>query len=342
MTFLFGLLASVLSVTVRRVLRGPRLPSWSWGFEVITCALRRFQKRVAAHPPVEQRRAWSALRPATPTLRRMRQTRETIENVPVLWLVPESVADDAPILLYAHGGSFIQGSEHSHGELCARLALASQAKVAFVDYRLAPEHPFPAALEDLAAVWRHLEARHGARQLFLAGDSSGANLVLAHLLTLRDAGANLPRAAIAISPWVDLAARGGSLDSNQAYDWASAWMLEQWAEAYVASQASLEDPRVSPLRGDLRGLPPLHVLVGSAELLVDQVRAFVAQARAAGVRVQETIAPDMVHGWMSQAPVFPRCQDAIDEVGRFVLAEHRATPELSRSASPEDAAPHSP
>lgn len=324
------------------MVRGPRATSWTWGFEVVTEALRRFQEAVARLPLEGQRRAWSALRPATPTLRRVGQTRETIAGVPVLWLVPDSAGDDAPVLVYAHGGSFIHGSAESHGELCARLAVASQAKLAFVEYRLAPEHPFPAALEDLAAVCTHLCATHGAHKVLLAGDSSGGNLVLAHLLELRDAGADLPRAAIAISPWVDLGARGGSLESNEPYDWARAWMLTSWADAYVGAHASLEDPRVSPLRGELDGLPPLHLLVGSGELLADQVRAFAAKARAAGVEVQETIAPEMVHGWMSQAPLFPRCQEAIDEVGRFVVSICRATPELSRAEAPRAASPHSP
>jgi len=319
--FFLYLWMSVISVALSRARRGPLRPTWTFGYEVVTCAQKRFHERVARLSPVAERRAWGSLRANGPALRRVARSVETLGSVEVVTLTPHEVEAPERVVLYLHGGSFIYGSEGSHGELCARLALASRAKVVFPLYRLAPEHPFPAALDDAMAVYRALlESGISLRKLVLAGDSAGGNLVLALLTRLRDEGAELPRAGILISPWVDLAARDGSMQGNEPYDWASPWMFDRWLREYVG-QGSVNDPRVSPALADLRGLPPLLIQIGTAELLYDQVTALARRAKDAGVEVTLDEYPDLTHLWHSLTPMFPKFQAGMDRIGAFAI-EH--------------------
>ncbi|HEY3499183.1 MAG TPA: alpha/beta hydrolase [Polyangiaceae bacterium] len=317
--FVLYLWLSVVSVALARARRGPLRPTWTFGYEVVTCAQKRFHERVARLSPAAERRAWGSLRANGPALRRVARQAERLGSVEVVKLTPREVPEPARVVLYFHGGSFIYGSERSHGELCARLALASQAKVVLPLYRLAPEHPFPAALDDAMSVYRALlDSAISPRQLVLAGDSAGGNLVLALLVRLRDEGVELPQGGVLISPWVDLGARDGSMQKNEPYDWASPWMFDRWVREYAA-RTSVKDPRVSPALADLRGLPPLLIQVGTAELLHDQVTALARQARSAGVDVTLEEFPDLTHLWHSLTPMFPKFQAGMDRIGAFVI-----------------------
>jgi epsilon-lactone hydrolase len=315
--FLGFLLASLLATAAARRRRGPLLPSWSFGFEVITRAQKRFNASLAPLPPVEQRRLWGALKARSPALEAVNVREQTLAGVRTFWFEPKAGASST-VVLYLHGGAFIYGSERSHGDLAARLALATGARVGFPIYRLAPEHPFPAAADDVRQVFDALADDVGAGRVIVAGDSAGGNLALTLVLGLRDAGKALPRAVVPISPWVDLTARGGSLDENQRYDWAEPEQFESWARTYLARGEDPKRPDISPAYADLRNLPPLFVLIGSAEMLYDQVHAFVEKARAAGVAVTLHTGEDMVHLWLTHAPLFPSCQLAIDAIGDFV------------------------
>jgi epsilon-lactone hydrolase len=237
--FLVFLLASVFATAAARRRRGPLLPSWSFGFEVITRAQKRFNASLAPLPPLEQRRLWGALKARSPALDAVNVREQTLAGVRTFWFEPKRGASST-VVLYLHGGSFIYGSERSHGDLAARLALATGARVAFPIYRLAPEHPFPEAADDVRRVFDALAGAVGAGRVIVAGDSAGGNLALTLVLALRDAGRALPRAVVPISPWVDLAARGGSLDKNQPYDWAEPEQFESWARTYLARG---EDPK---------------------------------------------------------------------------------------------------
>jgi len=317
--FVLYLWMSVISVALARLRRGPLRPTWSFGYEVVTCAQKRFHERVARLSPVAERRAWGSIRASGPALRRVARDREKLGSVEVVTLTPHEEPNPQRVVLYLHGGSFIYGSESSHGELCSRLALASRAKVVFPLYRLAPEHPFPAALDDAMGVYRALvEGGISPRNLVLAGDSAGGNLVLALLALLRDEGVELPCAGVLISPWVDLAARDGSMQENEPYDWASPWMFDRWAREYMG-QGNVRDPRASPALADLRGLPPLLIQIGTAELLYDQVTALAQRARSAGVDVTLEEYPDLTHLWHSLAPMFPKFQAGMDRIGAFAI-----------------------
>ncbi|MEY4548595.1 MAG: hypothetical protein RL685_4790 [Pseudomonadota bacterium] len=315
--FLWYALLAVWTVSFRRWRQGPLRPRWSWGFELVVATQKRFHRRVAQLDPITERQLWAGLRARGPAERQVEQRSLLLGGVSATWYEPRAGASDR-VLLYLHGGGFVNGSRRSHGELCAGIALASQARLLFIDYRLAPEHSFPAALDDVQAVYRALLASGlSAAQLVLMGDSAGGNLALSLLAQLRTLGLPLPAAAVALCPWVDMTASGGSLERNAPFDWGEPWMFERWRKLYT-SGADPADPRVSPARAELAGLPPLFLAVGSAEMLYDQVLAFAARAEQAGVHVTLDVEEDGIHNWHVLAPTFPHLQRGIERIGSFV------------------------
>jgi acetyl esterase/lipase len=313
-------------VAISRLRRGPVRPSWSFAFELFTTALRHTSLEISKRDWALQRVAFDAL--ATPPFLAdvfHRVVREPVKlgGVPAEWFVPKTLGiagspSGDVTLLYFHGGAYIFGSLKSHGELIARLALASPARTIAPEYRLAPEHPFPAAIDDAVAVYRALLASGtDPKRLVVAGDSAGGGLTMSLLLRLRDAGEPLPAGAALICPWVDLTAKGGSLTENAPFDWADEETAHRWIATYLNGH-DRRDPLVSPVFADLTGLPPLLVQVGGAELLHDQARMLAERAKEANVDARFVVEPDMVHDWHSFAGVFAHCARAIDDVGAFV------------------------
>jgi acetyl esterase/lipase len=197
------------------------------------------------------------------------------------------------------------------------LSRHANARVLALDYRLAPEHPYPAAIEDAwKAYWWLLRQGYSADCIVVAGDSAGGGLTLALLLALRDAHVPLPAAAICFSPWVDLAMTGASLHENGATDYINNEILQATAQMYLDGHDPC-DPLVSPLYGDLRGLPPLLIQVGSAELLYDDGSRFAQRARRAGVEVEFDAVPGMVHVWQFMYWIEPKARQAVQRAGRF-------------------------
>jgi epsilon-lactone hydrolase len=225
-------------------------------------------------------------------------------------------------ILYLHGGGFVAGSPSCYRHLTWRIATATRGRVLVIDYRLAPEHPFPAALEDAVAAYRWLLA-DGAdpRRIAVIGDSAGGGLALAMLLRLRDDGMPLPAAAVALSPWTDLALTGPSLRQNAGADpMLDVGHTTKVAEYYLAGA----DPRIpyaSPLYGDPRGLPPTLIQVGSDEILRDDAVRMADRLRAAGCRAELEIWPRMPHVWHLFAPLLPEACRAIERIGAFVQRE---------------------
>lgn len=312
------LLRGVLLVSWRRLRRGPLLPRWSWGFELIVYAQKCFNLRAARQPSsLAERQLWAPLVARGRALPQVALRSLQLGGVSVTWYEPRSGAGER-VLVYLHGGGFTYGSQRSHGELCASIALASQARLLFIDYRLAPEHPYPAALDDAHAVYRALlQSGVAASQLVLIGDSAGANLALSLLAQLSGLGLPQPAAGVALCPWVDLTARGGSLERNRTFDWGEPWMFERWRAAYL-NGADPHAPGASPARAQLAGLPPLFIAVGTAEMIYDQVLAFAARAEQAGVRVTLDVKEHGIHLWHALAPMFPALQDSIERIGSFV------------------------
>jgi monoterpene epsilon-lactone hydrolase len=200
-----------------------------------------------------------------------------------------------------------------------RLSIASSMRVLGLNYRLAPAHPFPAAVEDASAAYRWLlKSGVDPGRIALAGDSAGAGLALATTLTLREDELPLPGAVVCLSPWVDLALTGDSMDTKAAADpIVSREMLYGWGKLYLGDH----DPRTplaSPLYAELQGLPPLLIQVGSTEVLLDDSRRLADRASAAGVDVALEIWPEMIHGWQNFGAILPEAREAIDHIGRFV------------------------
>ena len=227
----------------------------------------------------------------------------------------------ARVVLYLHGGGFMVGTPRMYRKLVWRLAEATGAAVVTPEYRLAPEHPWPAAPDDAFSAYRTLiDAGHRGTDIAVVGDSAGGNLVLGLLQRLRDARLPLPASAAVLSPWADLAGVSPSLRTNAARDpMLPAHKLRSAAEMYAAG-ADLEDPLVSPVYGDFSGLPPLLVHAGSVAVLVDDARRVAAAAEAAGVDVALKVWEAQPHAFHMLASLIPEARSAIDEVGRFTVA----------------------
>jgi acetyl esterase/lipase len=235
------------------------------------------------------------------------------------WVTPRGVDHDgAPVILYLHGGAYLFGSIEEYRDFVARIARAASVRAIVLDYRLAPEHPFPAAIEDATAAYRALlESGIPPSRLVVAGDSAGGGLTAALLVTLRDQGLPMPAAAVLVCPWVDLGARGGTLVTHEPYDFFTPHLVEHWARTVLAG-ADASDPLASPANADLGGLPPLLVQAGGAEMIRDQIVTFADRARAAGVEVTLRVWKDCFHDWPLFAAVLDDGRRATDEIGQFV------------------------
>jgi acetyl esterase/lipase len=208
-------------------------------------------------------------------------------------------ADASRVLIYFHGGGYCSGSIVSHRRLVTEAGRAGGLRTLAVAYRLAPEHPFPAARDDALKVWRLLRGEgYAARQIAVGGDSAGANLTLALVGELKRAGEELPGCLWLLSPWVDLTMSGATLTSKSAVDpLIQKGYLEDLAKAFVPPGMDRKDPQLSPLCADLKGLPPTLIQIGSAETLLDDAVRFAAAAGAADVSATLEIWPHMIHAW---------------------------------------------
>ncbi len=239
------------------------------------------------------------------------------DGVPGEWVRAGAVADDTCVL-YFHGGGYCIGSPATHRALVASISRAAGLPVLSVDYRLAPENPYPAAVDDGVRAYQHLRnTGFPASRIGVAGDSAGGGLTVATLLALRDAGAALPAAAACISPWLDLTMSGASIETKADEDpMLDAATLERMAAAY-AGPADRRAAGISPLFADLQGLPEILVHVGTAELLLDDALRFVAALRKAGVEVSLDAYDDMIHVWHAFAAILPEGREAIERIGAF-------------------------
>jgi acetyl esterase/lipase len=239
-------------------------------------------------------------------------------GVPAEWLTPDDLVPGRS-LVHFHGGGYATGTLDSTRSLCCHLARATRAGVLVVDYRLAPEHSFPAAVDDAVAAYRYaLAAGASPASVAMCGDSSGGGLALATLVALRDLGEPLPAAAICLSPWTDLSLSGDSIGANRDSDpMVSASTLEMMADAYLGS-ADRTTPTASPLFADLAGLPPMLLQVGAGELLRDDTTRFAELATAAGDDVTLEIWDDVFHVWHAFADLLPEAREAIARIGAYI------------------------
>lgn len=234
------------------------------------------------------------------------------------WIVAPGATEER-VLLYLHGGGYSMGSINTHREMLGRASRAAGARCFAIDYRLAPENPFPAGLEDCLTAYRWLLS-NGVKpeKMVVGGESAGGGMTMAVLLSLRDAGDPLPAAGVCISAWVDMEGTGESMTTKADVDpIIKPEMIPALREMYIGDR----DPRTplaSPLYADLGGLPPLLIQVGSAEILLDDSTRLAQKAKEAGVDATLEVWDDMVHAWHMFAYMLPEAQQAIERIGDFI------------------------
>ena len=239
------------------------------------------------------------------------------------WITAPGAAADRAIL-YLHGGGYVLGSINSHRDMCERLSRAAQARVLALDYRLAPEHPFPAAVDDARAAYLWL-LKQGIKpkRIAVAGDSAGGGLTFATLLALKKHGDPMPACATPLSPWVDLEGTGESMVSKDSVDpMVHKPMIQQMGTTYVQN-GDLHNPLAAPLYGDLAGLPPLLIQVGERETLIDDAKRMADKAKKAGVSCTLEVWPGQIHVWQIFASKLDEGEQAIQRLGGFIR-EHAA------------------
>ncbi|UJQ94518.1 alpha/beta hydrolase [Mariluticola halotolerans] len=225
------------------------------------------------------------------------------------------------VFLFIHGGGYRAGGCITHRNLAARLSGASGTRVLVPDYRLAPEHPFPAALEDVSAVYGALlRNMMSPSQISIGGDSAGGGLAATLLLALRDAKGPLPSSAVFLSPWTDLTLSGESYETRREFDPSITREGLQEAAAQYAGTADPAHPLLSPIKADLTDFPPMLVHVGDHEAMLDDSLVFAERAKQAGVETEIEVWPDMWHVWHQWAPDLPEAEEAIEKIGVFIKA----------------------
>ncbi|MBI3993099.1 MAG: alpha/beta hydrolase [Candidatus Lambdaproteobacteria bacterium] len=245
-------------------------------------------------------------------------TRVDVNGVPGEWIATPGVATDK-VLLYLHGGGYVMGAIDTHREMISRLVRAGGLRALAIDYRLAPEHPFPAGLDDAVTAYRWLLGQGLAPgRIAVGGDSAGGGLALGLLLALKQAGEPQPGAAVLLSPWADLTVSGSTVATKAKLDcMVDAAALDMFSRMYIGN----EDPRnplASPLFGDPAGLPPLLFQVGTHEILLDDALRMAERARAAGVEVTLERGEGLMHVWQWFAPMIPEGREAIERIGAFL------------------------
>lgn len=306
-------------------LRGrPRHPGWGFRYELAATVVRNVQSRVLHRPVVELRKYTLPTQVPLSVRRVVQHQRGNLGGLYAETFTPRRAGSDRTTLLYFHGGGYIICSPATHRELVSRIAAASGVRCIVVDYRKAPEYPYPTPIDDCEAAYRALLGEGVAPEdIILAGDSAGGGLVLSVLLRARDAGLPLPGSAVLLSPWVDLSCTGASVLENAPFDYLSPESLHMAVEHYLQGHERLH-PEVTHLQAELHGLPPLLVLTGTAELFYSENQAFVARARAHGLDVTHHVEPGMVHVSALFASIAPVSRSTFRHIAEFVRVRSAA------------------
>lgn len=305
----------------RHTYRGRSIRSRAAAQAIERLVARRFSR---AGDPSAQRGVLERLAVLSRVPRGVCVQEETVAGLASQWLLPNAGARKRPkVVLYLHGGGFVAGSRHTHRELAGRIARASGARVLVPEYRLTPEHPYPAANEDCLAAYRWLLEREAEpSQIVIGGDSAGGFLTLSTLLALRDAGDPLPAAAFLISPSTDLLHfDGASLRERVDQDpWFNPGDMQAHAAAFIGD-AVPPSGELCLLERDFSGLPPLLIQVGGREVLFSDAERTAEKADSAGVSVELSVWPGQFHCFQSFAVLVPEARQAISQLGTFV-SEH--------------------
>src|SRR5437868_4402795 len=313
---------AVPEVCVRRMLRGPRRKSWNWFVELATSMLKRELIAAFKLPDVnEMRRYLDSFVINSPIMSEVNITPVSQGKYQGRWFIPHN-ADTRLTVLYFHGGGY-SFYPKAYDNFIAHIAVTAKSRTFALDYRLSPEHQFPAQLEDALGAYRWMLENHADNDhLVVAGDSAGGNLTLAFLLAARDSKLPPPALAIALSPAVEFENDCASMVRNAEFDWIEKRMLQQWADWYCPP-AHRRDPLVSLLGADLRGLPPIYMQAGRAEILFDSIQAFADRAKAQGADVVLETWEDMNHDFQLFGNDAPQSIEALRRIGKIIDARLR-------------------
>jgi epsilon-lactone hydrolase len=271
---------------------------------------------------LEQRPIFEKMMAATPPPDDVQTSSRTLGGIPVVAIDIKGTDDRGTVVLYLHGGAYAIGTAASSVGLASNLGRQARARVLSLDYRLAPEHPYPAALDDAVAAYRALvDGEYEPPQVAIAGESAGAGLVAATLVALKQAGLPQPAAAVLMSPWVDLTLAGNSIAGKAAVDPALTPDGLRRRAADYAGSAEATDALISPLFADLSGLPPVLIQAGSHEILLDDATRLAAHAAAADVEVTLDVTPGVPHVFQGFAGTLDEADAALARAGAF-LSSH--------------------
>ncbi|WP_346863256.1 alpha/beta hydrolase [uncultured Draconibacterium sp.] len=245
---------------------------------------------------------------------------EQINHILSEWIIPEN-APENKLLFYVHGGGYVSGSCNDHRAIVAKLTVKTGLTTLLYEYGLAPENPFPAAINDSVTVYQAvLEKGYQPENIIMMGESAGGGLCLALLLALKDKNIPLPKAAVAISPWTDLSCSGESYHSKNKVSLAP---LNSWTvfSRYYTGNEDVKNPHISPLFGDLAGLPPIFIDAGEDDELFDDARMYYEKAKASGVDITFQKGEKMIHCYPLLAPLFPEATGALNNILYFILSK---------------------
>ena len=314
---------SVSIATARRLRRGPRMPGWNWTVELGTAVIRNELKAAFSHPDIaDQRRFLDSFVLTSPALDQVIRKEIPGKHICGTWFLPKNPSSTT--LLYLHGGGFAFYPKESYANLIALITLAANTSTFALDYRLTPEHRFPAQIDDARAAYLWLlSQRIEPQRLVVAGDSAGGNLTLALLCDLRNRGLPLPALGIALSPATEFDAIRPSYAANEYSDWITSAMALTWRDWYCRPEQR-SHPLVSPIHADLRGLPPLYIQAGQAEILYDSISAFALAAHAQGARLTCDSWPNMNHVFQFFGHDAPQSSQALHRIAEVVAVNSPA------------------
>jgi len=322
--------ASMLSrctaeVCLRRLLKGPRSPEWNFAAELATEILKR--RLISAFELNDVNAARSFLDSVvleTELTSKVSVSNVVEGNVRGSWFIPKNASQEK-FMLYLHGGGYSFYPKASYHELIAMFAISADIKTFVLDYRLSPEHKFPAQLNDAVDSYRWLLGKGiDPARLVVAGDSAGGNLTLALLLSIRDLKLPPPALGICLSPATDFGDGAARLPQESELDWITQRMALQWADWYCPP-AERANPLVSPVNADLRGLPPIYIQAGGAENLLPSIQDFVDRAKSQGADVALEVWPAMNHVFQAFAPEVPQSTAALRRIHEVIDARLRTT-----------------
>jgi monoterpene epsilon-lactone hydrolase len=310
---------SIFRVSARRMLKGPRYPGWNWLVEVNTEILKRQVNTAFRMRDVrEARRYLDSVVIRSPAMSAVNIVPVAREQFRGSWFAQKE-AETRVTVLYFHGGGY-SFYPQAYANFIALITLAAKSRTFALDYRLSPEHRFPAQLEDALNAYRWLlDTGIDPDNLIIAGDSAGGHLALTLLLAARDSNLPLPALTLALSPPTDLEGDHASLVHNQQFDWISRPMIEKWADWFCYS-SERRNPLISPLWADLRGLPPIYLQAGRCEILHDSIQAFADRAKGQGADVVLETWKEMNHVFQMFGPDVPQSAEALRRIGEVVEA----------------------